>query len=94
MIKKGECCFCGERLNKSVWSQDNLMKSCPSCSSGQPEHIFYDIKERFGSTDERITTNNPRGDQSWCEICRGNNPPPRNGISCSNLRMAPKAHGK
>jgi hypothetical protein len=85
------CSHCGHALNKSLWN--GVYKSCPNCSRNGPEHIFYPIDSHFGDTPRRVTSRNPDGDQSWCEVCRGGNPAPRNGTPCSSLAGTPKTHG-
>jgi hypothetical protein len=66
-------------------------KSCPKCSTTNGrEHVFHRHPLEFGTTAERVTDNNPNGDQSYCIDCRllQPNQPSRNfrlGVECSRL---------
>lgn len=70
------CMVCGDRLNISRWSEDGRLKSCPHCSRLHPlrQHVFYAFPEKFGETPARASPNNPNGPQSYCAICRSQQP--------------------
>lgn len=66
-----QCEHCHQPLNRGVYSPDRLQKACPRCSTrAGSQHVFYACPEGFGQSTERITENNPNGDQSYCYACR------------------------
>lgn len=67
----GLCSCCGKPLNSAVWSADGCYKSCPLCSvTHGSQHVFRRYPEDFGTTEARVTVNNPDGAQSYCVDCR------------------------
>ncbi len=66
------CSHCGKPLNRSYYSADGRLKSCPNCSAepGSEQHIFYDHPRAFGTTDARSNDSTPDGVQSYCLECR------------------------
>lgn len=80
-----KCEHCGERLNRSVYSPDNRLKSCPRCSKTNGKyHVFHPYPGDFGVTEKRSSGNSPEGAQSYCTTCRGDNTP-RTGKLCINV---------
>lgn len=66
------CSCCSRALNKGIWTTDGKHKSCPLCSTTHGlKHVFRRYPEDFGTTERRVTTNNPDGAQSYCIDCRG-----------------------
>lgn len=66
------CSCCTQPLNRGIWSDDSKLKTCPLCSTTQGEqHVFRLYPEEFGTTERRVTQNNPDGAQSYCVDCRG-----------------------
>ena len=47
---------------------DKLSHTCPRC--GSIANGYFEIVEKFGITNKRITANNPHGIQSHCRKCR------------------------
>lgn len=81
------CKFCGKPLSDSQWKNFNgqRYKSCPNCSDKNGEyHVFHLYPDDFGTTLKRSTATHPEGPQSYCEGCRGKNPP-TTGILCKDL---------
>lgn len=72
---KSKCCtICEKPLNHSQWheSKNKKYKSCPKCSAENgKEHVYYDYPDSFGTTEKRISSNNPDEPQSYCVPCRG-----------------------
>lgn len=65
---------------------DKVYKSCPGCSKNCGEHVYYPCPEHFGTTEKRITQNNPLGLQSHCSRCRaGKSGPHVDAIRCSDI---------
>lgn len=82
------CKKCKRPLNESQWKvKDNITyKSCPKCSTDNgKEHVYYEFPENFGTTEKRITLNNPEGAQSYCYSCRSNSNNTGNKKLCSEL---------
>lgn len=80
----GNCKCCTQALNNAIFKEikGRIYKSCPNCSRLNGEyHVFYPYPESFGTTKKRSSTLHPEGPQSYCERCRGGNPP-CNGILC------------
>ncbi len=83
----GLCRICGKPLNEAQYSEDRAYKSCPNCSTNEGIHIFYKYPEGFGTTELRITQNNPEGGQSHCKSCRANKQPDKNErILCNEIK--------
>lgn len=66
------CSHCGRPLNRSYYTPDRRLKSCPNCSTdtGSTQHVFYDHPRAFGTTDARSNDKTPDGVQSYCLECR------------------------
>ncbi len=66
------CSHCGKPLNRSCYSSDGRLKSCPNCSSdpSSTQHVFYDHPADFGTSDARASDSTPDGVQSYCRACR------------------------
>ena len=82
------CKVCGKELNKAQIEnyQGREYKSCPKCSKENgEEHVYYRYIEDFGTTELRVTRNNPMGVQSWCTSCRGKGTSSMEGISCGEI---------
>ena len=82
------CKVCGKDLTEAQYAMKESYKSCPrrSTKNGE-EHVFFRYPESFGESDKRITTNHPRGAQSYCSVHRSNSDRaiPVSGILCSQL---------
>lgn len=84
------CQACRTPLNQSVYNADKTKKSCPSCSKANGQfHVFHNFPSAFGTTEKRISNNDPIGAQSYCTICRGSNGPNTLGITCNNITLTP-----
>ena len=71
-----KCQHCQDVLNKAQFRSNREMKSCPNCSKSNGEyHVYYPYPEAFGTTEKRVTANNPDGPQSYCTDCRGGQEP-------------------
>lgn len=82
------CTTCNRPLNRSQYSEDKKLKSCPRCSSKDGhEHIFYDYPDAFGQTDARVSEASPDGAQSYCASCRTNDDPLRSARRCSSIAL-------
>ncbi|MDB4954679.1 MAG: hypothetical protein JWO36_2248 [Myxococcales bacterium] len=80
------CIACKRPLNRSQYSEDKKLKSCPRCSSKDGrEHVFYDYPDAFGQTDARVSEATPDGAQSYCGQCRTNDEPYRGSRRCSSI---------
>lgn len=80
------CKNCNRPLNESIFNEDRTKKSCPSCSMENGiQHVFYDYPAAFGTTEKRISINNPDGPQSYCTPCRGKNEPGYQSELCSKV---------
>ncbi|MBQ7504760.1 MAG: HNH endonuclease [Ruminococcus sp.] len=83
------CKHCGKSLSDAQFLllNDTVFKSCPHCSTGVGEHVFYKCPDAFGTTKKRITDNNPMGLQSYCASCRAKNKGPHeNAVFCSDVK--------
>lgn len=83
------CAFCGNPLPEAQYLlvNDTVYKSCPSCSVESKQHIHYFCPEAFGTTERRITANNPMGLQSHCAKCRSKHKGPHeNAFPCSQIK--------
>lgn len=82
------CKICGRPLNETQWRNNKNFKSCPKCSeeNGQ-EHVYYEYPRCFGTSNARITPNNPDGAQSYCVPCRGNGESYPNARLCSEFNQ-------
>ena len=88
------CEFCGNPLSDAQYLlvKDVVYKSCPNCSVDSTQHIHYLCPDAFGTTEKRITSNNPMGLQSHCAKCRSNKiGPHENAFACSQI-AASKGH--
>lgn len=85
-MKGSETCqACARLLSRSQWRANDMLKSCPRCSSANGrEHVFHRHPEAFGETSARASAADPEGSQSWCTACRGRMPP-GGGRRCSEL---------
>ena len=84
------CRVCGKKLTDAQYAMEGRYKSCPKCSvKNGEEHVFFEYSERFGESDKRITTNHPRGAQSYCSVHRSNPDKaiPTGGKLCSDLNV-------
>lgn len=82
------CIACKRRLNRSQYSEDRKLKSCPRCSTKDGrEHIFYDYPDAFGQTDARVSETTPDGAQSYCATCRTNDEPVFGSRRCSSIPL-------
>lgn len=84
-----DCKCCGKPLSDAQFLllNDTVFKSCPHCSTGVGEHIFYKCPDAFGTTMKRITDNNPMGLQSYCSNCRSDKKGPHeNAVFCSDVK--------
>ena len=82
------CATCNRALNRSQYSEDKKLKSCPRCSSKDGrEHVFYDYPDAFGQTDARVSDASPDGAQSYCATCRTNDEPLRGARRCSSIAL-------
>jgi hypothetical protein len=82
------CFACNRALNRSQYSEDKKLKSCPRCSTkGGREHVFYDYPDAFGQTDARVSETTPDGAQSYCATCRTNDKPLRASRRCSSVAL-------
>ncbi|MBA3670533.1 MAG: DUF3553 domain-containing protein [Gemmatimonadaceae bacterium] len=82
------CATCIRPLNRSQYSEDKKLKSCPRCSSKDGrEHVFYDYPDAFGQTDARVSDASPDGAQSYCATCRTNDEPLRGARRCSSIAL-------
>lgn len=82
------CNFCGNPLTEAqyLFVNNEVYKSCPECSKQKGEHIHYFCPELFGTTPQRVTSNNPMGLQSHCSKCRSKRVGPHDGaFSCSKI---------
>lgn len=84
-----KCAACGGQLNRTRYSTDGRWKSCPRCSSLQgTAHLYRRYPDDFGTTNERVTDDNPDGIQSYCQECRQKGEPSLTGTHtrlCSDL---------
>lgn len=66
------CSHCGKPLNRSCYSSDGRLKSCPNCSSdpSSTQHVFHHHPADFGTSDARTSESTPDGVQSYCRACR------------------------
>lgn len=79
------CKHCGDALSKSIYNNNETLKSCPGCSKlNGSYHVFHSYPNNFGITDKRSSSKRPEGPQSHCERCRGGNPP-SGGILCIDI---------
>ena len=78
------CGDCGKPLNRSLYSADEQLKSCPNCSAEAGYHLFYRHPEAFGTSDARTSDTTPDGVQSHCEACRDNRRASR-GTPCDRV---------
>lgn len=79
------CTACERALHQAQWRANDMLKSCPRCSSANGrEHVFHRHPEAFGETPARATASDPEGTQSWCTACRGRQVAPA-GFPCSHL---------
>ncbi len=71
------CEICKKPLNRTEWSADGTLKSCPNCSahSKKKQHVYYHYPEKFGTTPMRSTPKHPEGPQSYCSSCRAEDIP-------------------
>lgn len=77
------CKHCGRPLSEAQWKDG--YKSCPMCSKLNGEyHVFHKYPDDFGVTERRSTAEHPEGPQSYCERCRGKQPP-LEGLLCSDF---------
>lgn len=82
------CSSCKRPLNRSQYSEDKKMKSCPRCSSKDGrEHVFYEYPGAFGQTDARVSDASPDGAQSYCATCRTHDEPIRGARRCSSIAL-------
>ncbi|KLE14837.1 hypothetical protein AAT22_15150 [Clostridium sp. C8] len=73
-------------LNRSQYSKDGQLKSCPNCSTANgEEHVYYSYPEYFGTTPKRASSNRPDGPQSHCESCRFEKGSYPNPVLCSEI---------
>lgn len=80
-----QCEHCQKPLSRGVYSSDRRRKSCPRCSARDGnQHVFYPCPEGFGRSEERVTDNNPDGDQSYCYSCRDQEQPAKS-TKCSTV---------
>jgi hypothetical protein len=80
------CSHCGKPLNRSFYSSDGRLKSCPNCSSdpSRTQHVFYAHPADFGTSDARASDPTPDGVQSHCRACRVGEEG-RGGIMCDSV---------
>ena len=82
---KLNCSHCKKPLNQGQYSKDRKLKSCPRCSVNDGvHHVFYPCPDGFGRSEERVTNDNPDGDQSYCKSCR-NQEMSEKPLSCANV---------
>lgn len=80
----GDCPSCGQPLNRSQYSADHTLKSCPKCSARRGVHVFFEYPAAFGTTDARVNDTTPDGVQSYCAPCRAEEDPPK-GVLCAQV---------
>lgn len=87
-VTSAPCAVCNRPLNRSQYSADNKLKSCPRCSTNDGrEHVFYDYPDAFGQTDARVSDTTPDGAQSHCATCRTKDDPIRGSSRCSSITL-------
>jgi hypothetical protein len=76
-VSKLRCRHCyRDLLDGLLFGNDRDWKACPRCSEDNGQvHVFLEYPEEFGTSDARITSENPDGAQSHCKAHRGNQPP-------------------
>ena len=81
------CTHCETPLNRSRYSQDRKLKSCPRCSvNNGKQHVFWPQPEAFGTTEARASEENADGIQSHCTACRQREEPSLDdAVMCDQL---------
>lgn len=83
-LASSDCPACNRPLNRSQYSSDHALKSCPKCSASAGVHVFFEHPAAFGTTDARVNDSTPDGVQSYCAPCRAGEDPPK-GVPCSQV---------
>jgi len=80
------CTSCGQHLEEALYASAGgtgnfSLKSCPSCSAREGEHLYYP-QDAFGFR----TVGDGKYAQSWCASCRGQRVPLSAPRRCSEVR--------
>ena len=90
--KTMKCEHCNRALNRSQWTRDGTMKSCPRCSMNDGEwHIFLSLDE-FGRSKARVSPKAPTGIQASCWVHRDlkRAREEREGVLCFEVEIRPQ----
>ena len=75
-MAKMRCRHCyRDLLDGLLFDSERNWKACPKCSEIVGSHVFLQYPDDFGTSEKRITSDNPDGAQSHCREHRKDKAP-------------------